>query len=205
MKKLSSEIDILNGFAFKSKDYCKDGIFILRTKNFNSGSIAERLPDDVFLPEEFLLSHEKYLVEPFDYHLIMVGASVGNRGLVFPHLLPSLRNQNMWCFRAKAKAHTSQAFVKYLLDFLVSKLTGLASGSAREFFRKGDFGNQMICIGNEAIQSAFSKQVTPLLNSMASLEEQSQTLTQLRDSLLPKLLSGEISVDAATANTKEAV
>lgn len=190
---LSSKIDVLNGFAFKSEDYVEQGTFVLRTKNFSNG-IAEPLHDDVFLPSEFLVSHAKYLCEPFDYHLIMVGASVGNRGIIFPELLPALRNQNMWCFRPKNGSGISKAQSKLLLDRLISSVSGLASGSAREFFRKGDFENQKICFGSEAITESFEKLTSSLYEKQSAIFSENIRLTQLRDSLLPKLLSGEIDL-----------
>ncbi len=194
VEKLCQEIYVLNGFAFKSKNYVGQGVFVLRTKNFDNNSVANKLDDDVFLPYEFLNSHEKYMVKEFDYHLIMVGASVGNRGIVYPCHLPALRNQNMWCFRAKDSSIVTQPFTKYLLDELVMNSRGLAAGSAREFFRKGDFGNQEICIGNESIQNIFFNNTVSLLDQMAKLTEENQTLISTRDTLLPKLLSGEIDV-----------
>ena len=192
---LGSCIDILNGFAFKSGDYVEEGTFVLRTKNFNN-NVVGRLSDDVFLPDEFLTTHEKYLCKPFDYHLIMVGASVGNRGLIYPHHLPALRNQNMWCFRKKDKSYLSQTYVKFMLDSIVERSMGLASGSAREFFRKGDFGRQAICIGNEAIQAIFSDTVFSLMEKQAQLSDEVQILENTRDVLLPKLLSGELATTA---------
>ena len=53
--------------------------------------------------------------------------------------------------------------------------------------------------------SAFNKAVDLLYDRVSILTEETDTLTQLRDSLLPKLLSGEISVDAAASQTTEAV
>lgn len=191
---LSQEIDVLNGCAFKSQDYVEKGIFVLRTKNFNDRNETEKLHDDVFLPDEFLSSHEKYIVQAYDYHLIMVGASVGNRGLVYPCHLPALRNQNMWCFRAKEDSIVTQLFTKYLLDSLIKKSSGLASGSAREFFRKGDFEDENICVGNKAIQDFFFKNFMPILEKMAKIADENMTLVETRDALLPKLLSGGIDV-----------
>lgn len=190
---LAKHIDILNGFAFKSSDYSEEGIFVLRTKNFSNG-VVQRRTDDVFLPKNFLDTHGKYLCQPFDYHLVMVGASVGNTGLIFPNHLPALRNQNMWCFRTKNQDKVSQPFVKYLLDSIVTQSIGLASGSAREFFRKGDFGNQFVCLGTDSIQNLFSRQCSPYIEKQWSLDEQTTYLTNLRDTLLPKLISGELTI-----------
>jgi type I restriction enzyme S subunit len=191
---LSTKVDILNGFAFKSDDYVDSGVFVLRTKNFTNG-IAHNYSDDVFLPLNFMDSHAKYLCESFDYHLVMVGASVGNRGIIYPSILPALRNQNMWCFRPKQKNDLSKVQVKLILDNLIGSFSGLASGSAREFFRKGDFEKKKICFGTAEIRSIFDKLLTPLLEKQGSLFAETEILSTTRDSLLPKLLSGELSVD----------
>tara|TARA_R110002074_G_scaffold349634_1_gene520348 strand:- start:136893 stop:138302 length:1410 start_codon:yes stop_codon:yes gene_type:complete len=194
---INEHIDILNGFAFKSKDYSGQGTFVLRTKNFNADRIVKRLNDDVFLPVEFLTSHKKFICEPYDYHLIMVGASIGNRGLIYPQLLPALRNQNMWCFRSKSDSYIKQVFVKHVLDSIVERSMGLASGSAREFFRKGDFGNQKICSGSISIQKAFSDLVLPIMEQQSNLDSEQDNISEIRDALLPKLLSGELEINNA--------
>lgn len=191
---LSSQIDVLNGFAFKSGDYSESGIFVLRTKNFNSDSMVDLLPDDVFLPDEFKVSHNKYLCESFDYHLIMVGASVGNRGMIMPHQLPALRNQNMWCFRPTNTGIVSRVFTKHLLDTLIVEKMGLASGSAREFFRKGDFQSHWMVVGSKKIQEAFEAIAQAYLSKQAINLAQADYLADLRDALLPKLLSGQITL-----------
>ncbi len=46
------------------------------------------------------------------------------------------------------------------------------------------------------LQKAFGSAVAPLLMSMSENEKQSRTLSTLRDTLLPKLLSGELSAKA---------
>jgi type I restriction enzyme, S subunit len=163
------------------------------------------LPDDVYLPDSFTVSHEKYLCEEFDYHLIMVGASVGNRGLILPHHLPALRNQNMWCFRPIKDSGISKAFVKYMLDTLIVEKMGLASGSAREFFRKGDFQNHKIVIGNKSIQTVFSQMAFPLLQKQATNGSQAERLANIRDTLLPKLLSGQLRIPDAEQQLAEAL
>ncbi|NYR12006.1 restriction endonuclease subunit S [Pseudoalteromonas sp. MIP2626] len=193
IRKLSSFSEILNGFAFKSGDYIESGNFVLRTKNFK-GNEVKKATDDVYLPDEFMTSHNKYLSQPFDYHLVMVGASVGKCAIIYPHNLPALRNQNMWCFRTKKDSGVEQSFIKYMLDRLVSKSLGLASGSAREFFRKGDFGNQEVCIGTNNIQNLFHVLCGEYLDKMSKNSAQVEVLTKLRDTLLPKLISGELQI-----------
>jgi type I restriction enzyme S subunit len=40
----------------------------------------------------------------------------------------------------------------------------------------------------------FDSQITPVFSAIHTNEEESRTLANLRDTLLPKLLSGELSV-----------
>lgn len=194
VEKLEQKIDVLNGFAFKSKDYVEKGLFVLRTKNFTSQGGVELLTDDVYLPSEFKDTFSKYLSEPFDYHLIMVGASVGNRGLIEPHQLPALRNQNMWCFRPKPNSEISKSYVKYMLDFITPLKLGLASGSAREFFRKGDFQTHQLCLPSNSVLNAFDQIAFSYLNKQAQNNSVNVSLSKLRDTLLPKLMSGELRI-----------
>ncbi|MDH5919834.1 restriction endonuclease subunit S [Vibrio splendidus] len=191
--KLSKVIDLLNGFAFKSPDYVKEGTFVLRTKNFDSSNSVERLGDDVYLPDEFLESHKKYLCEAYDYHVVMVAASIGKTGMIYPHQLPALRNQNMWCFRPKNES--LRFYTKYMVDGLVKLNMGLASGSARAFFKKGDFNSYEFALPSSELLTKFNDVVGNLVKQKGSLLNQNVQLAAMRDTLLPKLLSGEIELE----------
>ena len=190
--KLSKVIDLLNGFAFKSPDYVKEGTFVLRTKNFDSSNSVERLGDDVYLPDEFLESHKKYLCEAYDYHVVMVAASIGKTAMIYPHQLPALRNQNMWCFRPKDES--LRFYTKYMVDGLVKLNMGLASGSARAFFKKGDFNSYELALPSSELLTKFNDVVGNLVKQKGSLLNQNVQLAAMRDTLLPKLLSGEIEL-----------
>ena len=48
---------------------------------------------------------------------------------------------------------------------------------------------------HKSIIEAFDSQVMPLMKRLHANEEQSRTLATLRDTLLPKLLSGELPVN----------
>ena len=199
---LESCIDVIGGHAFKSKDYIENGIFVLRTKNFTDGVVRFK-DDDVFLSEKFLESHKSFKCEEFDYHLVMVGASIGKTGMIYPSILPALRNQNMWCFRPRESKY-SRVFVKHTVDFVSKKLIGYASGSARDFFRKGDFRSNKLAIPSDEILISFSSLTDPILNKQAKNFKENETLKELRDTLLPKLISGELKIPDAENLIEEA-
>jgi type I restriction enzyme, S subunit len=193
VKKLEDISEILNGFAFKSQDYRESGVYILRTKNFSDNGYAERLPDDVYLDDKLLPEYTKYLCEAFDYHVVMVGNSLGKTAYILPHLLPALRNQNMWCFRPKTKKQ-SRFYLNLYLDKKIKSVIGWASGSARSFFRKSDFQSYDILWPSEKIQLAFEEAVLPAYSKLSSNFEQNRRLANLRDTLLPKLILGELRI-----------
>ena len=195
---------ILNGYAFQSGDYTDSGIFVLRTKNFDNNGLSSRRSDDVFLPESFAESHSTYLSQPFDFHLVMVGASIGKTSLLLPHLLPALRNQNMWCFRPNSMLQ-SRSYLNLAVQKKVSEVMTWASGSARSFFRKGDFKTHKILVPSENLLTAFEDQVGPMFLGISNTSSESETLAKLRDVLLPKLISGELRIPQAEKIVEEAI
>jgi type I restriction enzyme S subunit len=204
IEQLGDIASILNGFAFQSADYTDSGIFVLRTKNFDANGLSSRRSDDVFLPESFAESHSSYLSQPFDFHLVMVGASIGKTSLLLPHLLPALRNQNMWCFRPNSMFQ-SRSYLNLTIQKKVSEVMTWASGSARSFFRKSDFKTHKILVPSENLLTDFEDQVGPMFLGISNTSSESETLAKLRDVLLPKLISGELRIPQAEKMVEKAV
>jgi len=83
---------------------------------------------------------------------------------------------------------TTESFADYL--------TANADGSAYPAVRADHFGDAEILLPLEKILAEFERNVAPLRAQMHINDEQSRALVQIRDALLPKLMSGEIQVDA---------
>ena len=79
---------------------------------------------------------------------------------------------------------TTEDFVDYL--------TSHAEGSAYPAVRPDSFARATVLIPPSRILKAFELLVDPLLELIWRIEEEERTLTALRDTLLPKLLSGEL-------------
>jgi len=50
----------------------------------------------------------------------------------------------------------------------------------------------LLYVLSKGVAAAFEKMVAPLFTQMKNIQKQSRTLATLRDTLLPKLLSGEL-------------
>ena len=75
-----------------------------------------------------------------------------------------------------------------------SHIYGYATGTTVLHLSKDGIPNYQFALPTEAVRRLFDSIVKPLFAKIESNESQSRTLTQIRDKLLPKLLSGEIRV-----------
>ena len=60
--------------------------------------------------------------------------------------------------------------------------------------KRGDLDAAMVLVPPPTVLDAMSQQMTPLLDKQIAIARQRKTLEKLRDTLLPKLMSGEVRV-----------
>jgi type I restriction enzyme, S subunit len=79
----------------------------------------------------------------------------------------------------------------------VSSLSDRASGSAQQNLNKSLVANHECLIPEIGVMKQFENSISPFLDKWRHNEAESVNLSQLRDTLLPKLLSGEIRMSIA--------
>lgn len=115
---------------------------------------------------------------PIGYIAIAVNEVTTNQG--FKSVVP---NENI-----------GTAFMYYLLKFLLPTIEGMASGSTfKEISGAGMKSVPVVIPDNETIEK-FNTFCTPIFQQQEVLETENSRLTDIRDALLPKLMSGEIDV-----------
>ncbi len=82
-------------------------------------------------------------------------------------------------------------------DDFVEYLTAVAEGSAYPAVRADLFGRAPIVVPASQVITAFEQVAWPLFKKTAQNDRESRALAELRDTLLPKLLTGEIRVKQA--------
>lgn len=122
-------------------------------------------------------------------------SNVGDVGSV--HFCPKLNRpmtlgNNVIMIRASEPKY--HAFLYLCFKFFSGKyyLKGITSGSAMQKFNKTDFKEIKLIIPPFDTLAQFDKIASPLLESMAFNNHEGRRLTSLRDTLLPKLMSGEL-------------
>jgi len=80
-------------------------------------------------------------------------------------------------------------------ELFVDYLTANADGSAYPAVRAEHFGDAEILLPDSPVLEQFEKIVAPMRAKKHHNDEESRTLAQIRDALLPKLMSGEIHIN----------
>jgi type I restriction enzyme S subunit len=84
-----------------------------------------------------------------------------------------------------------------LLHLKQSNIAAFVTGAVQPKLNQGNMNRIPFILPSEVIGQAFAKSIEPLFAQIRANSDQSRTLAALRDALLPKLLSGELSVKEA--------
>ena len=106
---------------------------------------------------------------------------------------------NQSCYALKGKNGFKQYFLFFQTLRAVEQLKMGASGAVFDAIVVKSFDVIKLTIPSEEIVSAFNNMVAPILSSMHLKTQESIVLHSTRDSLLPKLMSGEIRVPVKEA------
>ena len=100
------------------------------------------------------------------------------------------------CFVLRAKESEYDAFASMLLfnEETVKYASSISVGTTMPYARWNDFKNMAILVPTIEIARKFNNVVLKNLSSIGRLANQLSLLTEARDRLLPKLMSGEIEV-----------
>jgi type I restriction enzyme, S subunit len=177
------------------KDVYKGGAFaLIRSQNiYNQGFSINGL---VHIDDEQALQLSNVEVFPDDVLINITGDSVARSCPVPGSVLPARVNQHVSIIRTNKSVLVS-SFVRFFLveDFVQSNLLMLASGGAtRNALTKGMLGLLRVVLPSMGAQTAFDSIAKLVLDKHSSNQNQNLLLSSLRDSLLPKLISGEIRI-----------
>ena len=184
---ISTIIEIQSGFAFKSTEFVEQGRYKLITiKNVQNGYLDLSKTDKLYqLPNR--MPHYCLLNEG-DILLSLTG-NVGRCCLVEESNL--LLNQRVANLRPRIDRDWAFTYIMFRRNSMRKTLEELAKGTAQANLSPIETGNIEIQIPPENLLSKYSDIATPMITNVLQNKIQIRTLTQLREILLPKLMSGE--------------
>ncbi|MDI6803036.1 MAG: restriction endonuclease subunit S [Bacteroidota bacterium] len=194
--KLSEYIKVQGGFAFKSEKFKEVGFAgIIKITNISMGSVDIR--NTQFVDEEIVkdVDEDKFRIRTGDFLIAMTGAEIGKIGIV------EKTDKQIWLNQRVGKLIEKVPYGN-LVGYLALKsregqehIMNTCSGSAQENISSSGIENMDFVPYSEDIVNQFGVEGKTLFEKEMFNMEQIRTLTQLRDRLLPKLMSGEIRLN----------
>ena len=187
---------IQGGYAFKSKDLLNETTNnkVLKIKNISASGVdidnTQCVYDEVAdkVDKKFLLLRDNVIIA-------MTGAELGKTGYLYGQDYRYFLNQRVGVIRGNDKYSELYLNCLFLLNDMQNTLNSKGYGSAQPNISTSDIENIEIPIPKEDELETFYEKCNPIYSKMILNSEQNQSLTQLRDSLLPKLMNGEIDLD----------
>ena len=182
-KKSIGEIgEYLNGFAFKPSDWQELGKPIIKIKEMGNGvttktprNSGERVP-------------AKYLIKAGDLLFswsatLMVIIWSGEEGWLNQHL-----------FKVTPVKGIDREFLLQSISNAIVEFQNLTTGSTMKHIQRNKLDQVFVNVPNAEIMKRYSDISEKTRSNILSLQSQLRLLTEARDRLLPKLMSGEIEI-----------
>ena len=182
--------DVVYGAPFASKKFNSEGIGkpLIRIRDLKNEEPC------VFTAE---IHPKGYLVQPGD---IVVGMDGEFRAYLWGGELAWL-NQRVCVF--KPRKGFAPAFVRCNIMPCLASVEATETATTVIHLGKNDIDRFQVIIPKPSIMATFGSVVDPIYSQIVSNKQSSRTLAKLRDTLLPKLLSGEVSISQADVNLGE--
>ena len=196
--------DFQNGYAFKSKELLNEPSPDCY-QVFKQGHIARGggfIPDGTksWYPKSIASKLEKFVLKKGDILMAMTDmkdnvAILGNTAIM-PLDNEYIVNQRVGHLRANGYKGVTYPFI-YLLtnstDFLVD-LRSRANSGVQVNLSSSEIKASQTVLPSEEVNNAFSEITLPMFEIIINNQLENQRLAQLRNTLLPKLMSGELDV-----------
>ena len=125
-------------------------------------------------------------------------SNVGDVGSV--HLCPYLDKpmtlgNNIIMLKPDKQYYSFFLYILFKWAYGNDLIMSIKGGSAQPKFNKTDFKSLKIIVPNDVVLEKYHSIISSLFNKIRVLEDESRRLAELRDTLLPKLMSGELKVN----------
>lgn len=191
---ISDYCTLKSGFAFKSKWWQDLGIPVVKIGSINQDYL--NLSDCSYVSEDKISLAKDFIVTGGDLLIAMTGATIGKFTMVPKTSETILVNQRVGKFFLGDKPVSKIPFIYCTLKQpdIISEVINRGQGSAQPNISASDIMS-IPCVIPEAEEIAnFNQQASPMFELIINNQHENMILENTRDSLLSKLMSGEIDV-----------
>ena len=183
-------VEFQNGFTFSSKDFSENGEYkIITIKSVQDGCLVTEGSSKV---TEYPTKMPAYCKLQSGDILLSLTGNVGRCCLVTETNL--LLNQRVAKIKAKECYDNSFSYALFRLKETKELLISISRGTAQANLSPVEASKLPMVIPSEDARKSFSMISDSIMNKIISIHIENSRLSLLRDTLLPRLMSGEIEV-----------
>ena len=185
---------VKSGFAFKSSWWTKSGVKVIKIGSINQDNL--NLLECSYVDEDKVDKAKDFVVKAGDLLIAMTGATIGKFAMVPYSSEVLLVNQRVGKFFLGNNPVEKLPFIYCTLKQpeVYSEVVNRGQGSAQPNISASDIMNIPCVIPSQEAINNFNDTTQPLFDLIISNQQENQQLSKLRDTLLPKLMSGEVDV-----------
>ena len=186
--------DVKSGFAFKSSWWQNRGIKVIKIKNIENTVL--NLNDCSYVSSDKVDCAKDFTVQGGDLLIAMTGATIGKFAIVPYSTETLLVNQRVGKFFLGRNPIEKLPFIYCTLKQpeIYSEIINRGQGSAQANISGSDIMSISCTFPNKKIVDSFNYLTQPIFQKMIFNWYENTRLAELRDNLLPKLMSGEIII-----------
>lgn len=202
--KLGDVIDFQNGYAFKSKDLLDiesgSTIRVFKMGNIKKGGGINHSGTKSYIKREQCENLSNYIIKKGDLLMCMTDMKSNVALLGHTALMDRdneyILNQRVGLIRTKDTNVINYPYLYVLSnseDF-INNLRSRANSGVQVNLSTKEIKDSLICLPDNKIHSIFNEITERMFEKSFQVEEENQKLILIRDILLPRLMSGKISV-----------
>lgn len=187
---------IKSGFAFKSKWWQDSGVPVVKIGSINQDYL--NLSDCSYVSDDKITYANDFIVFGGDLLIAMTGATIGKFTMVPKVSETILVNQRVGKFFLGEKPVAKLPFIYCTLKQpdIISELINRGQGSAQPNISATDIMTIPCVIPNTDEIDKFNRELSPMFEMIINNQYGNTMLSNTRDVILPKLMSGELDVSA---------
>lgn len=183
-------VEFQNGFTFSSKDFSENGEYkIITIKSVQDGCLVTEGSSKV---TEYPTKMPAYCKLQSGDILLSLTGNVGRCCLVTETNL--LLNQRVAKIKAKECYDNSFSYALFRLKETKELLISISRGTAQANLSPVEASKLPMVIPSEDARKSFSMISDSIMNKIISIHIENSRISLLRDTLLPRLMSGELEV-----------
>jgi len=179
---LTRVADFINGFAFKPEHQQEVGLPIVKIPELRDG-VSAKTP------------RNSGAVVPSRNH-------IDTGDILFSWSATLLVNEwwegsallNQHLFKVVPINPTHRRLIRFSVEAAIPLLLGQSVGATMQHIRRSALDTYLMSVPDQPVAEAFATLVDPMMDIVLNLQKQNRQLKNARDSLLPKLMSGQLDV-----------